>query len=50
LISMHTEHLWVYLLAPIIGSVLAVGVFSFMKSPSVQTQQDEPLGANSLWN
>ena len=50
LISMQTQHLWVYLLAPIIGSVLAVAVFSLMKSPSVQTQEEDPRGASSLWN
>jgi aquaporin Z len=38
LISMHTEHLWVYLLAPMIGSALAVGTFSMIRNPTAQAQ------------
>jgi len=38
LISMHTDHLWVYLLAPMIGSALAVGTFSMIKNPTAQSQ------------
>ena len=38
LISMHTDHLWVYLLAPMIGSALAVGTFSMIRNPTAQSQ------------
>ncbi|MBN8693490.1 MAG: aquaporin [Bacteroidetes bacterium] len=31
IVSGHTEHLWVYLSAPIIGSVIAVGLWKLMK-------------------
>ncbi|HRD39756.1 MAG TPA: aquaporin, partial [Bacteroidia bacterium] len=31
IVSGHTEHLWVYLSAPIIGSVTAVGLWKLMK-------------------
>ena len=38
LISMHPEHLWAYLLAPMIGSALAVGTFSMIRNPTAQSQ------------
>jgi len=38
LISMHTDHLWVYLLAPMIGSALAVGTFSMIRNPTAQAR------------
>lgn len=35
IVSGHTEHLWVYLSAPVIGSVTAVGLWKLMKSEAV---------------
>jgi aquaporin Z len=50
LISMQTQHLWVYLLAPILGSVLAVGVFALIKSPPSLAKESNQSGANPSWN
>lgn len=37
LVSMHWEHLWVYLIAPPLGAVLAVAVDSFLQEHHVTT-------------
>jgi aquaporin NIP len=37
-ISGHTEHLWIYLAAPIIGAVLAVLIWKVLKPSSIRTE------------
>lgn len=32
LVSGHTEHLWVYLLAPTLGAILAIGIWKILKN------------------
>jgi aquaporin NIP len=36
IVSGHLEHLWIYLLAPVAGAVLAVGVWHFLKEPEIK--------------
>jgi len=36
IVSGHLEHLWIYLLAPVIGAVAAVIVWQFLKEPQEQ--------------
>jgi aquaporin Z len=36
IISGHLEHLWIYLLAPVVGAVAAVGVWQFLKESQTQ--------------
>lgn len=47
LISMHTEYLWVYLSAPVLGSIAAVWVHSLLKDTPSQTVRAEHQGENS---
>ena len=36
IVSGHLEHLWIYLLAPVVGAVAAVGVWQFLKESQTQ--------------
>jgi aquaporin Z len=46
MISMHTEYLWVYLSAPVLGSIGAVWIHSFLKDPMSQTDHTRNHGEN----
>jgi aquaporin Z len=35
IVSGHLEHLWIYLLAPVVGAIAAVGVWQFLKEPEI---------------
>lgn len=39
IVSGHTEHLWVYLTAPIIGAIFAIGAWMLLKEKGAQANQ-----------